>query len=904
MKYWEFLIQKEGDETWLPLETHQVEVLEGRYRVVAHTDRTNTSVDIRVSQLMAAEGPPRQRVRTRTSQTNDAGLVVVIPYVHLTPGQWDLTCSSRNTAADLDNWQYAVQLQVFAPVEGHWSADWPTLGEAEIAEADTAPVGSSSQPESLVPVNSDLPLTQAQVSQSVETEAGYGIFLRQYAFLAQADQPMVIVGQVQALTDLPINLSADQGESQLWLRLQNPETAQVIMEAHRPINLTRLPADFKVKIQLPAHVTTRVVFGEVSLRAPSGHEASDTGITGTAAAKTAASGTLLCSTAFTITAGIARLLNEIANSDLSEFENEGAVLSASDGAGYTNESMSENVLLPLAIPLLETNAQSASPAVGVVLPPQLYYPTEPTTEQTASQAAGTSSPGRIDLPSFPSSHPLVVSDPPKDRPLLDRSPMEPESTETMGANEEIAAPESSEPTEPKAVKLPPLIAKPAQFMSTSIENDDLETAQIAALLEDIDSDLETINPPSEPSVASRTSRFLSTTPETSDDPPEEAASSAEADNLYPERVQKQASAKAAFRTLRLKDHFMQRLSSLTHDEINQTTKFAEDLQAAGVSSDGSQASTQSDVLDNSEVVIFDEPSAAEEDIPTALSEPTPSVPPVSAPFVPAPSVPAPLPTPLPQPRRQRQSYPQGQPQSQSQTEIPNTEIQPDNVPNQPLSSIPSQSLYQSLSQPLSGTPSQSPLSPPAANQSTIPLSDADRNRQLRLERLRQRQEARAAHAEQLLRSVEPVVQPPTALDSSSALVRQPSVSDELPEMVLPIISVPMGDLIAGDRVTITVRTRPSVFKPFIKLWMIDRQSRTVIGEPKLLTDLWPDALGDLQTSTELLVPMDCLDVQIAVIAIDMATQQESNKAIVNRHVIPPVQSLPPLRSFQEREWYS
>ena len=52
MKYWEFLIQKEGDETWLPLETQQVEILEGRYRVVAHTDRVNTPMEIRVSQLM------------------------------------------------------------------------------------------------------------------------------------------------------------------------------------------------------------------------------------------------------------------------------------------------------------------------------------------------------------------------------------------------------------------------------------------------------------------------------------------------------------------------------------------------------------------------------------------------------------------------------------------------------------------------------------------------------------------------------------------------------------------------------------------------------------------------------------------------------------------------------------
>ena len=116
-------------------------------------------------------------------------------------------------------------------------------------------------------------------------------------------------------------------------------------------------------------------------------------------------------------------------------------------------------------------------------------------------------------------------------------------------------------------------------------------------------------------------------------------------------------------------------------------------------------------------------------------------------------------------------------------------------------------------------------------------------------------------------------------------------------MELPVISVPRGDFIAGDTVTVTVRTRPSVYKPFIKLWMIDRQSRTLVGDPKLLTNLKPDALGYLEASVDLRVPMGCLDVQVAAISVDMATQQESNKAIVNRHVVPGNQSSPPLRNF-------
>lgn len=107
-----------------------------------------------------------------------------------------------------------------------------------------------------------------------------------------------------------------------------------------------------------------------------------------------------------------------------------------------------------------------------------------------------------------------------------------------------------------------------------------------------------------------------------------------------------------------------------------------------------------------------------------------------------------------------------------------------------------------------------------------------------------------------------------------------------PEMAMPVISVPMGDLIAGETVTVIVRTRPSTYKPYIKLWMVDRQSRSLVIEPQLLTNLRTDALGDLEATAQLPIPMDCLDVQIAAIAVDMATQQESGKAVVNRHVIP------------------
>ncbi|MEL7224237.1 MAG: hypothetical protein AAGL17_05080 [Cyanobacteria bacterium J06576_12] len=421
-----------------------------------------------------------------------------------------------------------------------------------------------------------------------------------------------------------------------------------------------------------------------------------------------------------------------------------------------------------------------------------------------------------------------------------------------------------EPTAPDYGSRPPMVAQPAQFMGTSIEDDDLEASQIAALLEDIDGNLasqepsvDELEPPgiegslpeSQTPHQRSASRTLSQTssddsrqrsqgtfkeedkedsqspfkeasraekaasapssrtpsPRTPSAPPRKEQFLTRAERARQERQQRQAEANVAFKSLKLKDHFWQRLSNLTHESHEEATQLAQNMKDAGVtpgsqkfapfrSTNAGQAVNRP--VSNSEVVIFDEPAAIE---PTAtkpaMTSPTGTGPAVTEP---ASTDNVPVHT-----EGQRQDYGQNYGQNYGQKD-----------------------------------------------------------------------------------SVVPSLTVPSASSVSSTFTQQPPLTEDMPEMALPVISVPAGDLIAGDTVTITVRSQPSVYKPFIKLWMVDRQSRTLVGEPKLLTNLKPDALGYLETSADLRVPMGCLDVQIAAIAVDMATQQESNKAIVNRHVVP------------------
>lgn len=128
MALWEFLIQKEGDRSWLPLESSNAEILEGRYRIVARTDRVNAPVEIRVIHNALHEDPPKRRLQKRSSKTNPDGLIVVIPFTRLHAGVWQLRCNGDVMSEMMgEGWQHQITLQVLSheiATDGDWELDW------------------------------------------------------------------------------------------------------------------------------------------------------------------------------------------------------------------------------------------------------------------------------------------------------------------------------------------------------------------------------------------------------------------------------------------------------------------------------------------------------------------------------------------------------------------------------------------------------------------------------------------------------------------------------------------------------------------------------------------------------------------------------------------------------------
>lgn len=113
MDYWEFLLQKEGDRTWLPIKSPKLDLEVGRYRVVAHSSCANTDVEICVTHIDTNETPPKRRYQKRSRRTNPDGLMVIIPFTYLKPGLWELRCCGDIMSDFLGNsWQEMLQLSV------------------------------------------------------------------------------------------------------------------------------------------------------------------------------------------------------------------------------------------------------------------------------------------------------------------------------------------------------------------------------------------------------------------------------------------------------------------------------------------------------------------------------------------------------------------------------------------------------------------------------------------------------------------------------------------------------------------------------------------------------------------------------------------------------------------------
>ena len=397
MEYWEFLLQKEGDRSWLPLESPNVEILEGRYRVVARSSRKNSNVEVRIVHQATVEVPPKRRTQQRSNRTNADGLAVVIPYTTLNPGTWELVCSGDLLSELMGNaWKYSVQLHVVAiEAEEEWEPDWQSPSESvdstiEIAEftpkdplltpqpiaeltdspdavgeTSTEPVSTSeSSVDRLMKITDQL----AQEGQPLAQLPTLQIVLTQETYIARRGQPLTLSGQITPVTGAETSVVLAHAEIKICFR--DPQSAQVLLETRESILNQPIPTPVTCRLTLPSEFKTQLILGEVTLYDLTLNPAIE-----------------LANQSFTLTADADELLETISDHPIVNEEELDQSLSAANPKTLP-ESLNLNLtFLDLVSAPKETS--SFKYASDQPLPPQLH--------QLAPNSEGRKS---LDLPSF------------------------------------------------------------------------------------------------------------------------------------------------------------------------------------------------------------------------------------------------------------------------------------------------------------------------------------------------------------------------------------------------------------------------------------------------------------------------------------------------------------------------
>ncbi len=201
MPTWEFLLQKKGDKSWLPLESSTLEILEGEYRLAARSNLVKAAIDIHINYFPSdRETDSWQRQITRS--VNPQGLVLIAPFLNFTRGNWQFNCAL--VSSDLINSEVkSLNIEVLEAIATDWDG-FDLVTEELMTELASIP---KIDPE--IEVLEEILELQNSVHRSLPPEL---IRLDRSEFAIKGGEAIEITGEAYLSGDLEIILKSDRSD--------------------------------------------------------------------------------------------------------------------------------------------------------------------------------------------------------------------------------------------------------------------------------------------------------------------------------------------------------------------------------------------------------------------------------------------------------------------------------------------------------------------------------------------------------------------------------------------------------------------------------------------------------------------------------------------------------------------
>jgi hypothetical protein len=252
MENWEFLLQKQGDKSWLPLESPTVEILEGHYRLASRTKLANALIGIQLSYIPSAglQTPSRQKFSKRI---DSKGLLIVMPYTHFTAGTWQIECINLEPqeAQKSKTRSVTVFLEV-QPMSADSASDWQLNIPQLDASIDTP--SDLQEPSSMLSDEHGISSPEPKNIDEIAALPLNLIALHQTQYLVSESQSPILSG----ISYLP---------GKLEVILRSPQDLEILMHTRFSLETTKTsntPIEFSFELQIPARAS-QVAIGEVRL---------------------------------------------------------------------------------------------------------------------------------------------------------------------------------------------------------------------------------------------------------------------------------------------------------------------------------------------------------------------------------------------------------------------------------------------------------------------------------------------------------------------------------------------------------------------------------------------------------------------------------------------------------------
>ena len=339
-----------------------MEILEGRYRVVARSGRASEAVAIRITHQDLEEFPPKRRVHKRTTEISSEGLLLMIPFTRLKPGLWELQCTSETTPENPDpTWQHAMRLMVLtadATLDSDLEPECPEVEEMGVAATATAP----DTPEVVKPpVTPPANITTAAVSLPVApyphespsvppTLPPLHLSLERDTYVVAWGGQFNLAGRVEVLSEGEISPISGL---ELQVSLRDPQTGKILAQVRQELPQEVPPLFFTCPVAIGAECRTHLILGEVN-------------VCRTGEAKPLGEEMILASQSLTIVADVDNLMQvvpeDLSEEDILEFSPETLIRQEAEALDKSFEDLRETIKNSPRLQL--------QPAVNPVIPPQ------------------------------------------------------------------------------------------------------------------------------------------------------------------------------------------------------------------------------------------------------------------------------------------------------------------------------------------------------------------------------------------------------------------------------------------------------------------------------------------------------------------------------------------------------